>query len=168
MSESLLVKAFRYNRWANLHLLDACKKLSAEQLELTADGTYGTIAATLLHLLGAEQRYIRRLTGDEPRIGEESKFPGIPALVTEAEKSGDRLIELASIVKAEDEIDPARLKQYERLAAWVVLLQALHHGNDHRTHICTVLGAHGLEYGDMDVWTYGGVEGVAIEAAASC
>jgi len=42
-----------------------------------------------------------------------------------------------------------------RLELGVVLLQAMHHGNDHRTHICTILGHHGIEYGQMDsgVWT---------------
>ena len=56
--DELLIEAFRYNRWANLHLLDVCAKLSEEQLQLTAPGTYGTIAATLLHLFAAEQRYL--------------------------------------------------------------------------------------------------------------
>ena len=31
----------------------------------------------------------------------------------------------------------------------------MHHGNDHRTHVCTILGHHGIEYGQMDVWGYG-------------
>ena len=57
----LLIEAFRYNKWANLHLLDVCSGLSDEQLQLTVPGTYGTIAATLMHLLAAEQRYLRRL-----------------------------------------------------------------------------------------------------------
>ncbi|HKW59029.1 MAG TPA: DinB family protein [Candidatus Dormibacteraeota bacterium] len=162
MAETLLVKGFQYHRWANLHLLDACARLSEEQLGLTAGGTYGTIADTFLHLLGAEQRYIRRLTGTEPRIGEQSEFPGLAALRNEAESSGDRLIELAATVTAEQDIAPERLKNYSRLAAWVVLLQALHHGNDHRTHICTILGSHGLEYGDMDVWAYGRSLGAAV------
>jgi uncharacterized damage-inducible protein DinB len=50
----VLVEAFRYNKWANLHLLDACANLSDAQLELSSPGTMGAIAATLTHLLAAE------------------------------------------------------------------------------------------------------------------
>jgi hypothetical protein len=32
--------------------------------------------------------------------------------------------------------------------------QALHHGNDHRTQICTVLSANGFESPDLDFWRY--------------
>ena len=160
----LLVEAFRYNKWANLHLLSVCSGLPAEQLELTSAGTYGSIAKTFHHLLGAEQRYIRRLTGTEPRVSEKDDFPGLAVLTREAEASGDRLIELASTLKADDEIDEARRSPYARLPAGIVLVQAMHHGNDHRTHICTVLGSQGIDYGDMDVWAYG----LAIGASDRC
>lgn len=161
MQGTLLAEAFRYNRWANLQLLADCRGLSAEQLQITASGTYGTIADTFMHMLSAEQRYVRRLSGVEPRITEQDPFPGIDALMREAEMSGRQLIELADRVSSADEIDPGRLKQYSKLAAGVVLLQAMHHGNDHRTHVCTILGAHALEYRDMDVWAYGLATGAA-------
>jgi uncharacterized damage-inducible protein DinB len=168
VAESLLIKAFRYNRWANLHLLDVCAGLPEHQLRLTADGTYGSIAATFQHLLGAEQRYIRRLVGIEPRVSEKDPFPGIATLTNEAEQSGDRLIELAATVTSEDAIDdPQRLTPYSHLDAWVVLIQALHHGNDHRTHICTILGTHAIDYGDMDVWAYGRSLGAAAVPATA-
>src|SRR5579859_3546722 len=161
MEGQLLVDAFRYSRWANLQLLEDCTDLSPEQLGLSAAGTYGTIADTFMHLLGAEQRYIRRLTGSEPGITENDEFPGIRRLLDEAKTSGARLIELAGSVGAEELIMPERLKPYSRLEAGVVLLQALHHGNDHRTHVCTILGAHGIGYRDMDVWAYGRATGAA-------
>ena len=40
-------------------------------------------------------------------------------------------------------------------ALLVIAVQALHHGNEHRTHICTILGTHGIEYGELDVWAFG-------------
>jgi hypothetical protein len=54
-----------------------------------------------------------------------------------------------------------------RVQSGVVLIQALHHGNDHRTHICTILGHHGLTYGDMDVWAYGDATGAVVPIGAS-
>ena len=159
-------EAFRYHRWANLHLLDVCGALTDEQLQLTAAGTYGTIGATLMHLVGAEQRYIWRLTGAEPRFKEKDGFPGVAALRELAAGSADRMIELAQEINPDDEIEATFSDGRHRLRSGVVLVQALHHGNDHRTHICTVLGSHGISYGDMDVWAYGDAVGAIVPLGA--
>src|SRR5262245_25010839 len=34
------------------------------------------------------------------------------------------------------------------------LTQAVHHGAEHRTHVCSILGAHGLEVPDLSGWAY--------------
>jgi uncharacterized damage-inducible protein DinB len=39
-------------------------------------------------------------------------------------------------------------------AANLLFLQAIHHGNDHRTQVCTTLGTLGLEVPDLDGWAY--------------
>jgi len=157
--EPLLVEAFRYNKWANLHLLDVCTAFTDEQLQMTAPGTYGTIASTFFHLLAAEQRYLKRLGAGEPQINErEGSFPGISVLREHAVRSGDKLIEIAPYISPAEAHETARERPVI-LHSWVVVIQALHHGNDHRTHICTILGHHGMTYGDMDVWAYGDATG---------
>jgi uncharacterized damage-inducible protein DinB len=158
--EPVLVEAFRYNKWANLHLLDVCSSFSDEQLQMTSAGTYGTLAATFFHLLAAEQRYIKRLGGGEPQINErDDSFPGMKALREHAVRSGDQLIEIAPRITPDEANETRYQNRPFKLHSWVVLLQALHHGNDHRTHICTILGHNGLTYGDMDVWAYGEASG---------
>ena len=146
-----LVQALRYNRWANLQLLDMCSGLSDEQLQLSSPGTYGTIAATWLHLLAAEQRYLRRLVGFEPVLSEKGDFSGLPTLKEHAAHSGDALIAAAA------RVDPDGTSPGEGVAVkhWLTMVQAIHHGNDHRTHICTILGQNGISYGDLDVWAFG-------------
>ncbi len=151
----VLVEAFRYNKWANLHLLDVCAKLSPKQLQLTSPGTYGTVAATWQHLVGAERRYLWRLDGDVGRFTVRHKFPGIAVLSKEAALSGDQLIEAARHAKGDATVVTRWKEGARRVNVGVLLIQALHHGNDHRTHICTILGHHGIAYGDMDVWAYG-------------
>lgn len=148
-------EAFRYNRWANLHLLEVCAGLTAEQLQLTAPGTYGAVAPTWLHLLAAEQRYIEALGGSAQRLGEQKGFPGIAALTIEAERSGDELIQLSETLDPDLTVERTTERGRYRQKVWVPLVQAIHHGNDHRTHICTILGLHGISYGDMDVWAFG-------------
>lgn len=156
------IEAFRYHKWANLHLLDVCAGLTDEQLQLTTPGTYGTIASTFQHLVAAEQRYLHRFDDVEPAINEEEVFPGIARLREIAAVAGDRLIRVAPKVgpelTAESESDDGKVK----LHVGVVLIQALHHGNDHRTHVCTILGAHEITYGDMDVWAFGDATGLIV------
>ena len=168
MLDELWIEAFRYNRWANLHLLDVCAKLSDDQLQLTAPGTYGTIAATFLHLLAAEQRYLRRLAGTKPEISEREPAPAptMTVLREHAARSGDQLIEAARRITPEDTIDEERDGRLTRLHLGVVIIQALHHGNDHRTHVCTILGQHDIAYGDMDVWAYGTSIGAIAQIAS--
>src|SRR5260370_12370110 len=127
----LLVEAFRYNKWANLHLLDVCASFTDEQLAMTAPGTYGTIASTFFHMLAAEQRYIKRLGGGEPRINERSEFPGMAVLRAEAVRSGDELIEIAPRISP-DEAHKATF-QHGRvlLHSGVAVSQALHHRHAH-------------------------------------
>jgi uncharacterized damage-inducible protein DinB len=36
----------------------------------------------------------------------------------------------------------------------LLFAQALHHGTDHRSQICTALSANGYEVPDIDVWSY--------------
>lgn len=151
MSE-VLVQALRYNRWANLQLLEVCGNLPEDRLQLSSSGTYGSIADTWVHLLAAEQRYLRRLVGFEPQLSENNEFPGIASLKEHADRSGEALI------NAVGHFDPdATSEGRDEFAVrnWLVMAQAMHHGNDHRTHICTILGQHDITYADLDVWAFG-------------
>ena len=149
------VEAFRYHRWATLHLLGVCSGLSDSKLELTTPGTYGTIKDTWTHLAGAEQRYAARLAGGEPKFSEQEGFPGLERIRELLTSSTDRLTELAGSMQPDPNYTAKFRDGMYRVEPGVVLIQALHHGNDHRTHICTIFGAHGIEYGEMDLWAYG-------------
>jgi uncharacterized damage-inducible protein DinB len=158
------LEALRYNKWANLRLLGVCGQLKKSQLELTAPGTYGTIAATWLHLVGAERRYLWRLGGNIGRFSQHRKFPGIATLKKQAEQSGDALIDIAKRTRAGEAVEGKDHSGFRfKVDKAILLVQAIHHGNDHRTHICTVLGHHGIPYADMDVWTYGEATGKFVE-----
>jgi uncharacterized damage-inducible protein DinB len=165
--KSLWLETFEYHRWANLHLLDVCANLTDEQLQLTAPGTYGTIAATLQHMLSAEQRYLRRLSDIEPLMNERDEFPGIAVLREHAVRTGDQLIEAALRITPDDTVEIKRDVGTFKVHLGVVIIQALHHGNDHRTHVCTILGHHGITYGDMDVWAYGEATGAQVPIPAT-
>lgn len=148
---------FRHHAWATLRLLDHCAGLTAEQRAATVPGTYGPIEGTLVHLVAADQRYLRRLDGQEAAIPiSERESPPVPADMRAAFEQ--QIARWEAIVAREPELDvtiPAQrtdpdIPHGERL----MILQALHHGNDHRTHVCTILGALGLDAPELDGWNY--------------
>jgi len=103
-----------------------------------------------------------RLGGGEPTISERDGFPGLAAITEHLSRSDDELIELAGKVDPEER---AQIKGDDgpvTLPKTIILVQALHHGNDHRTHICSVLGHHGIEYGEMDVWAFADASDVVV------
>lgn len=146
--------ALRYNRWANLTLLKSCARLTPAQLELTSPGTYGSIASTFAHIVGAEQRYVRRLAGTTPTFSEKDPYPGIPALQEHARRSGDALLEAASRLQPDDTTQVDFEGEMVQMRKSLIVVQAIHHGNDHRTHICTILGSHSVPFDDIQVWSY--------------
>ena len=48
---SLLVTLCEHNTGANLRLLDFCARLSDEQLDASAPGTFGRVRDTLVHIV---------------------------------------------------------------------------------------------------------------------
>ena len=155
-----LVEMFRHNRWANLRILDWCAGLDDALLAASAPGTFGAAGTTLVHLVGAEERYIEYLTGElmpeEQRLRLDDPFPGLDVLRERAAASGERLIELAAstpdgLVVGGHHLDGTPYT----LRATTLLLQALHHAAEHRTHVMTVISQHGLEVPDTDGWSYG-------------
>lgn len=161
------IEAFKYHRWANLHLLGVCADFTEQQLQLTSPGTYGTLADTFFHLLSSEQGYLQRLGSGPRNLSRDMPFPGMAALSVHAARSGDQLIAAAGKAKPGDAFEADFDDGRYMVHAGVVLIQALHHGNDHRTHICTILGNHGLTYGDMDVWAYGEATGAIVPVRVS-
>src|SRR6185503_1526968 len=160
MTDASLLRAVRHNNWANLELLKFCSRLSAEQLGWTAQGTYGSIHATLQHILGAESGYLHSLTGLEPPGGAlpESLVP-LERLADLARSNAERIEKVLA-----NETDPER-KITRRSGAIVpgtiIVAQFIHHGSDHRAHIGTILGTHNVEGPNLDAWAFGRAIGVS-------
>jgi uncharacterized damage-inducible protein DinB len=160
MSEALITDLFRQNEWANHRLLEVCRKLTDEQLDTKAVGAYGTIRETLVHMLGAEQRYVARLDGPElePRVHESLGFPGFDALALSATRAAEGMIERAGVmlgVTVEREINAGRFE----MDTEVVFVQMLNHSTEHRSQINTILTALGIQAPGLDGWSLGQTTG---------
>lgn len=69
MTETVLVKLFEHNNWANLQIIQACAVLNDSQLDAEPNSTMkGSIRLTLQHLIEQQQIYGTQLAGMEPRF----------------------------------------------------------------------------------------------------
>jgi uncharacterized damage-inducible protein DinB len=136
---------YQRNAWANREVLGACADLGPSILLRDAQGTYGALASTLHHIVRGEQDYLQRLTGDDPSEWVLPERPiGLDRLAALAEEGDQRLCAVLATAP-----DPQRMVweewegQREGVAAWVILVQLVHHGDDHRAHVGTIMGAAG-------------------------
>lgn len=165
MTTSPLQDAFDHHVWATLRILDACDPLSPEQLATTVPGTYGSILETLRHTVGADARYLWVLTdGRRSQIDED--FMDLPALRAAIVDNGPMWNDLLAqdqemsrvVVAHRDDGSSGHAPLGVRLA------QAIHHGTDHRSQICTALTALGIEPPEIDVWAYAWEDGRVFES----
>jgi uncharacterized damage-inducible protein DinB len=156
MTRTLLDDAFAHHVWATLRLMDACDALSPEQLATVAPGTYGSILDTMRHLVGADASYLFVTTRERvPNIDEEQM--DLAELRAVMERNGQAWPRLLS-----EGVDPSEVLvrtwddgSETRAPYGIRLAQALHHGTDHRSQICTALTTLGIEPPLIDVWDFG-------------
>ncbi len=153
--EPTLIELIRYNNWANAQVLAACQKLNKEQLAASAPGAYGSIHATLGHMIAAEADYINRLTGKGPQ----------PPFRWEDEPALEDIFAFSKIV-AVDLLDAVQRTPPEHIVheeengntidykASLLFIQVINHGIEHRTNITTILSGMGLPAPEVDGWGY--------------
>ncbi len=136
MNTDDLRELFAYNEWAMDHQLTAIRQLTEEQLHRRVGGSFPTIHATLLHLVGAEHLWAARLSGQGTSAGlpDAAAYPGLE----DVEK-------LLGAVRQKwksywEQLDDDQLQQpftYRNLRGEEVTLklwQALHHIANHGTY----------------------------------
>ena len=159
MTTPLLSDAFRHHAWATDRLLAVCAELTPEQLTTAVPGTYGPILDTLRHLVGSDAFYLWVITDEKfERIDEDSM--SIPELQAAAGTCAAAWEELLA-----GDIDP-EADTVRRRGDWeyhsplgLRLAQVVHHGTDHRSHVCTALTILGIEPPEIDLWAYGEATG---------
>ena len=133
-----LLELYRHKTWATLRLIEYCRGLDDELLDATIRGTFGTIRDTLRHLVGAEEGYFWTLTRE--RLSE--PLPDGPVPLDEL---AERIYRLGSRWEslAQDTDLPARevtSRDGWRMPGAVPMAQAIHHADDHRSHVLSILG----------------------------
>ena len=156
MTRPDLEDAFGHHVWATLRVLDRCASLSDEQLAVSVAGTYGSIIDTARHLVGADAWYLFVITGGGVNGIDEDRMQ-LGELAAVMDRHGAAWASVVGAMPDPDtDIVARRADGSESHApAGIRLAQALHHGTDHRSQICTALTALGVEPPDIDVWAFG-------------
>jgi uncharacterized damage-inducible protein DinB len=160
MPQPVLADAFGHHVWATIRVLDACAGLDDVQLATTVPGTYGSIIDTLRHLVDGDVFYLDVLRGGEPEPFDKqaSDIPTLRAVMEAHDPIWQALVAgdvdpSADVVEYED-------SGYETHAPLGIrLAQALYHGTDHRSQVCTALTSLGIEPPGIEVWDFAALDG---------
>lgn len=150
-----LQRSLAHHSWATAKLIDFQYGLDPQQLRLTAPGTLGLIERTLTHLVSSEQFYLRDLTGEAPRKWIESRIVSLDELAARATENAFRWVAYLEAGPDPDEAFATTWRgKPKRVVRWGSPTQAIVHGTEHRTHVCTILGANGIEPPDLSVGAF--------------
>jgi len=150
-----LTTLFRHNRWANERILERCAGLTAEQLDATIVGAFGSIRDTLQHIVTAERSYLSRISTGQPYRRPEDAPPLTLAEMTESVRtSGSGLIEWAPKVQAGDTVQVNWEGAPRDVPMTILLTQAINHATEHRAQIMAILTQLGIQPPELDSWSY--------------
>ena len=116
-----------------------------------------SIRKILSHLVAAQQDYLSMLTlppGTWPEF-EALEANAEKALEANAENSGAGLLAWALDEGGQEQEGWIQASDGYTFEPWVVLVQAIHHANDHRSQISDIMRALGLEPPGLSGWGYG-------------
>jgi uncharacterized damage-inducible protein DinB len=150
----------RYNRWQNENLYGVADTLSDAERKRACGAFFGSIHATLNHLLWADRIWMSRLAGSPRPEG------GIPESVATYSEWNDLKRERAAfdtvIVDWADRLDPASLegdltwfsgaiKAELRKPRWLLVTHMFNHQTHHRGQVHCMLTQAGGKPGDTDL-----------------
>ena len=146
---------FSHNLWANECLFEICAKLTAEQLDATLTGTYGSIRDTLQHIVIAEQAYFSRIsTGQLHRHPDNAPTLTKTEMMESVRRTGAGFIEWAPKVHADDTVLIDWDSTPREVPKTIILTQVINHATEHRSQIMAILTQLGIQPPDLDSWTY--------------
>src|SRR5438876_2664670 len=144
-----IVALFAYDRWANRTVLDACRKLTAEQYVAEPVPGWSSVRSTISHIALATEFNLRTLAG-----GPDDRMPTEAELATVDDAA--RLLERAyrRFEELRPTLTPERLNTLltlrppgftATLPRWGMLRHIVHHSTYHRGQVAAQLKLFGIE-----------------------
>jgi uncharacterized damage-inducible protein DinB len=149
-----VVALFAYDRWANRKVLDACRKLTAEQYVAEPAPGWSSVRSTISHIALATEFNLRTLAGDpDDRIPAEAELVTVDDVAQLLERAYRRFEELRPT------LTPGRLNTVLTLRAvgrtftlprWAILRHIVNHSTYHRGQVASKLKRFGIEQPNTD------------------
>ena len=150
---------YGFNRWANARILDACARLTPEQLLRTIPSSFPSVRDTLAHILAAEWIWLERWKGISPKaLLDASSFPTLEVL-RERWKTIER--EQRAFLESVRDPDLGKILTYVNTKGetWSYLLgrtlqHVANHSTYHRGQVTTMLRQLGAEAPPTDLLVF--------------
>jgi len=143
------VSLYAYNRWANGRVLDACRKLTAEQYGAEPAPGWSCVRSTIVHIATVTEGWLSRLAGEA--VGDaltEADLPTVDDAARILEKADRILDKLQPMLTPEWLITLQTLSGRGRTAIlppWVVLRHVANHSTYRRGQVASKLKRFGVE-----------------------
>jgi uncharacterized damage-inducible protein DinB len=149
MTEALIAQ----QHWAMQQLLHHCAALPAATLEYESGGGFGTIRATLQHIVANDLGYLQRIDGRRP-TPEWDGSEDVAQLLALNDWIAASWRELLQTLPADYVVHETAGTLWCRYPLHGLLLQAFQHGCEHRSQICSTLTQYGISAPDLSGWEW--------------
>ena len=141
---------FAYDRWANCKVLDACRKLTAEQYVAEPVPGWSSVRSTIYHIALATELNLRTLASDpDDRIPTEADLATVDDAARLLERAYRRFEELRPTLTPERLNTLLTLHPPGRptmtLPRWAMLRHIVNHSTYHRGQVASKLKRFGIE-----------------------
>lgn len=157
MDPALIRSLYRYNAWANQRLLATARRLPPARSTEPLGGSFGSVLATLGHILHAEQIWLGRWLGrsQPPDPPPASDLASLTARWTEHQAELDRFLD---DLTSERLVAPLSYTttggQSFTQPLWQPLLHVVNHGTHHRSEAADLLTRLGHPPPPLDLIVY--------------
>ena len=149
-----IVALFAYDRWANRRVLDACRKLTAEQYVAEPVSGWSSVRSTISHIALVTEFNLRTLAGDpDVRIPTEAELVTVNDVAQLLERAYHRFEELRPKFTPEWLNTVLTLRAIGRsftLPRWAILRHIVNHSSYHRGQAASKLKRFGIEPPNTD------------------
>ena len=160
MNKEDLTLLYNFNYWARDRILDEAYKLDSVEFLLPVESNYGSLQATLVHILSAEWVWRTRC---QENVSPSSllnldDFPSVSSVKSFWIDEQEKMLEF---IDSLDDGDMGKVVSYRRTGGqselntlWHILWHVVNHGTEHRSEAASILTSFGHSPGDLDFIHY--------------
>jgi uncharacterized damage-inducible protein DinB len=144
-----IASLFAYNRWADRRVLDACRKLTAEQYVTEPAPGWSTVRSSIVHIAVVTDGWLNGLKGEsDSPVLTETDLPTVESAARLLDQANQLFDELVPRMTPDWLATPRTLRRGTRSAVlppWAVLRHIVNHSTYHRGQVAAKLKRLGVE-----------------------